>query len=243
MASSRLLIASPFAGFLAECTPALSSEFEIQRANSEDVLLFLAKEWAPQIIVLDGDSPLFNSCSKLRSRFPVDQLGVVMITREFTPPREERALRSGCDQVLSGPGLPHSLCLRLQMLANRVSGGPSIATQGLHLAGAQPKSAADPIQFGEIQVLPKDHIIKRGAQVVTMTPIQFKLLLMFLHHREKLLSRQWIKESVWESAEISLRSIDAQISKLRKIVPEIDPHLVNIYGKGYVFTDNRRQAA
>lgn len=242
MASPRLLIASPFAGFLAECTQALASEFEIQRANSEDILLFLTKEWSPQVIVLDGDSPLFNSCLKLRGRFPIAQLGLVMITREFTPPREERALRSGCDQVLSGPGLPSSLCLRLQLLATRV-GGPTQTQNSALSAASGASSAAEPIVFGDIQVMPRDHIIKRGTQVVTMTPIQFKLLLMFLHNREQLLSRQWIKENVWQTTEISLRSIDAQISKLRKIIPEIDPHLVNIYGKGYVFTDNRRQAA
>lgn len=240
MTSRRLLIASPYPHFLAEHANFLTSEFEIQRANSEDVILFLAKEWAPQIIVVDGDSNLYNSCGKIRSRFSFEAMGLVLITKELTSPREERAMRWGCDQVLGiqlvGPGF----ALKLKALADRIS---PVQGQGALPNGLNGSVRPEPIRFGEIEVFPVDHLLKRGENIVTMTPIQFKLLLLFLQNREQLLSRQIIKEKIWQDTEISLRSIDAQISKLRKIVPEIDPHLVNIYGKGYIFTEHRRQAA
>ncbi len=92
-----------------------------------------------------------------------------------------------------------------------------------------------PLRIGELEILPEDYLVRRQGERVSLTPTQFRLLLSFVGHPETLLSRQWLKENVWENSEISLRSIDAQISKLRKLVPEIDLCLINIYGKGYVF--------
>jgi two-component system, OmpR family, alkaline phosphatase synthesis response regulator PhoP len=235
MALMRLLVASPYAHFLTELLPSLTNEFEIQRANSEDVLSFLVREWSPHLVLIDGDSVLFNSCDRVRSRAPFENMALVLLTKEVTASREERAIRAGCDQVLGFPQSRDTFCLRIKTLARRLA-----------VAGGDAKNGAGSrklIDFGELKIFPDDHLIRRGEQVVTMTPIQFKLLLLFLHNRDQLLSRQHIKDSIWEKTEISLRSIDAQISKLRKIIPELDPHLVNIYGKGYVLTEGRREAA
>jgi two-component system, OmpR family, phosphate regulon response regulator PhoB len=237
MDKSRLLIASTFPHFLTEWTVQFAAEFELQRANSEDVVNFLAKEWAPHVLLLDADCVLFNSCDRIRSRFPFETMGIILVTREFTPIREEKALRMGCDQIINYPTGRDPLFLRVRTLLRRV--------QGFQAGNGSSASTirSEPIVLGELQVLPMDHMIKRGERAIPMTPIQFKLLMMFLKHKDQLLSRQWIKDTIWERADISLRSIDAQISKLRKIVPELDPHLVNVYGKGYVFTVHRREAA
>ncbi len=235
MEKFRILIASPFPHFLSEMTLGQNREFELQRANSEEVINFLAKEWLPHLLVVDGDSVLLNACDRIRQRVPFEQTGILLVTREMTNVREEKALRAGCDQVVPYPTSRESLVLRLRTLTRRVHG---ILEEGKLASGK-----AEPIAFGEIMVLPQDNLIRRGEKVIPMTPIQFRLLIMFLQNKDQLLSRQWIKDRIWESAEISLRSIDAQISKLRKIIPELDPHLVNIYGKGYVFTESRREAA
>jgi DNA-binding response OmpR family regulator len=238
MEKFRVLIASPFPHFLADMALGQQSEYDVQRANSEDVVNFLTKEWNPQLILIDGDSVLFNACDRIRQRFPFEQMGMILVTREFTSAREERGLRAGCDQVISYPTGIESLMLRMRTLTRRIHGVHPYLVNG-KLAPAKP----EPIVFGDIKVFPQDNLIRRGETIVPMTPIQFRLLMMFLQNKEQLLSRQWIKEKIWDTAEISLRSIDAQISKLRKIVPELDPHLVNIYGKGYVFTEARREAA
>ena len=234
----RILIASPFPQFLAEMMLSQNPEFELQRANSEEVVNFLAKEWNPHLLVVDGDSVLFGACDRIRQRVPFEKMGLLLITREMTNVREEKALRAGCDQVVPYPSSREALVLRLRTLTRRV--------HGEHASLMDERSGparAEPIAFGDIMVLPQDNLIRRGEQVIPMTPIQFRLLMMFLQNKDQLLSRQWIKDRIWEQAEISLRSIDAQISKLRKIIPELDPHLVNIYGKGYVFTESRREAA
>ncbi|MCB0392546.1 MAG: helix-turn-helix domain-containing protein, partial [Bdellovibrionales bacterium] len=54
---------------------------------------------------------------------------------------------------------------------------------------------------------------------------------------------EWIKENIWDNADISPRSIDAQISKLKKILPEIGQDIINIYGQGYILTPDNKQAA
>lgn len=238
MDKSRILIASPFPHFLADWMNPLAGEFDVQRASSEDVVNFLVKEWNPQILVMDGDSILFNACDRIRHRFPFEEMAIILVTKELTGVREEKALRFGCDQIIGYPQTRDSLLIRLKTLGRRLP-----TAHGMGAINSLSSERAEPIAFGEVKVFPLDHLIRRGERVIPMTPIQFKLLMMFLKHREQLLSRQWIKDYVWESTDISLRSIDAQISKLRKIIPELDPHLVNIYGKGYVFTESRREEA
>ena len=234
----RILIASPFPNFLSEMMLAQNPELEVQRANSEDVINFLAKEWVAQLLIVDGDSTLFNSCERIRLRVPFEQMGIMLVTREMTNAREERAFKAGCDQVIPYPASRQNLWLRLATLMRRIHGAHAYSADGKLLS-----ARAEPITFCDVMVFPQDNLIRRGDTVVPMTPIQFRLLMMFLQNKDQLLSRQWIKDKIWESAYISLRSIDAQISKLRKIVPELDPHLVNIYGKGYLFTESRREAA
>lgn len=213
----------------------LKQRFEIQRATNEEVIHFLSQEWGPQLLIVDGDSVLFNAVSKLRSRLPFDKMGLILVTKELSPLREERCFKAGCDHVINYPQSGDAFLSRLEILLRRMA---------ISLSGQQESTQESaPIEFGSIQILPRDHIIRRGDLVITMTPIQFKLLLAFLNNRDRLLTRAWLKENVWGALDISLRSIDAQVSKLRKIVPELDPHLVNIYGKGYVLTEGRKQAA
>lgn len=237
----RLLIASPFPHFLAEFVGAISSHFEVQRANSDDMVNFLCKEWSPHLLLVDGDSPFFNQCFVFRQRTPTSRLGLVLITRDLSLSREERAWKNGCDHVMTSPNSAELLILRLNALGTRIVGGTLDQNPEVKVAVVPPRR--EPIQFGELRIHPLDHMVRRGELLLSMTPLQFKLLLMFLNHREQLLSRAWIKETIWGATDISLRSIDAQISKLRKIVPELDSHLINIYGKGYVFTENQREQA
>lgn len=240
MERRRLLIASPFPHFLNDCAAILRLSFDVQRANSEDVVNFLGKEWQPQILIVDGDSILFNSINKFRSRFDLNSLGLVVVTREMTMAREERAFRAGADQVIIPPNSPETFCLRIQALGVRV--GPKSET-GTSSPSPNQIERLKPYELGALKILPDDHLVKRNDQILPLTPIQFKLLILFLRKKEQLLTRAEIKEQIWPTTEISLRSIDAQISKLRKIVPELDPHILNIYGKGYVFTESRQSAA
>lgn len=231
----RILIATPNNQLFSELSKHLQRDFEIQQATSPQMALFLSGEWNAQICIIDGDSVFLDLIQPLREKYSFSQLGVVVLTREVGPLLEDRAFRSGCDHTIAWKGDERPLMLRLHALSRRLT---SMTPREM-----SPLVAADLVSFGEIQIFPNDFVIKRGRTVISMSPTQFRLLLVFMLHREQLLSRQWIKEHVWDRADISTRSIDAQVSKLKKVLPELEHALLNIYGKGYILTESRRQAA
>lgn len=86
-----------------------------------------------------------------------------------------------------------------------------------------------------LQVQPHEHRVITHTQTVVITPVQMRLLIAFYSFPNRLMTRDWLRFKVWNGEMISLRSIDAQVSKLKKLLPEIDGHLESVYGKGYIW--------
>lgn len=238
---TKVLVASTDPAFLNSSLNELKADFNVQVATSTDVAQFLIKEWEPEIGLVDGDCPSANSLAKIRHLRPMDSFGLVVLSSSPNAFKEERAFREGADYFLPAAGPYKSLRLRIFSLSRRLSSSGS-STQSIPITEtAVPNQPA--ISFLDIRIYPQDYLVKRLQDVVNTTPTQFRLLLAFVTHREQLLSREWLQENVWENAKISHRSIDAQISKLKKQIPELDRHLVNVYGKGYILTQPQEDAA
>lgn len=233
----KILTVSPNSDFLREQLSELKSAFDVQHAASAEAADFLSQEWHPEVIVFDHDTlgePIRSLIVKLAAK-----CGFVAVAR--LQAKELVALRSGVDSFAVITLEASLLIARIQAIVKRIDRPGQLP--GLPIAPALASANTSPIRIDELIVYPQDFIVKRSDQVLSVTPTQFKLLMTFLTKQDQLLSRQWLKETVWDNAEISLRSIDAQISKLKKMVPELDQYLVNIYGKGYVFSAPKRAAA
>src|SRR5512135_568646 len=98
---TRLLVASPNAQFLQTILGGAEDKWEIQRASTEQMVLFLNSQWEPQICLIDGDSELFNACHRLRADRSYQNLGIIVFFNTASNGAEERAFRAGCDQVVS----------------------------------------------------------------------------------------------------------------------------------------------
>ncbi|MCC7403027.1 MAG: response regulator transcription factor [Bdellovibrionales bacterium] len=240
---TKVLVASTDPTFLNLSLPELKGDFDVQVATSVEAAQFLIREWEPEIGVFDGDCPASSSMVKVRMLRSLNTFGVIVLCASPTAVKEERAFREGADYFLAvnGPYKSlrmriHSLCRRLQAAQPTLRAVPTTTVEVV--APAQPA-----IVFLNIQIFPQDYLVKRHEDIVNTTPTQFRLLLAFVSHPEQLLSRDWLREQVWEGAAISHRSIDAQISKLKKQIPELDRFLVNVYGKGYILTRPQKDAA
>lgn len=228
----RVLLCSPQADFLAEFKADLGRDFEIQMASTEEVAVFLAKDWPASIALVDGDK-FGNLTSQLRNNFSYTHLGILVVAQSEGLFKEEYAFRTGADHFVAQIRDYKPLVWRIISLLRRI--------QGLQLPGSVQSSASSEkvpssITFKNFKIYPNDFIVKGNGRVIKLTPIQFKLLISFITHQDQLLNREWIKENIWDKAEISPRSIDAQVSKLKKVLPEIGQYIINIYGQGYLMT-------
>jgi DNA-binding response OmpR family regulator len=234
---NKILLLGSTPGPLGDLREFLAKTYQIETANSVQMAEFLVDEWEPQICLLEDTEEFMKWLPRLRGHKGF-HIGIVAYACGFGH-NEEKALAQGCDHWLLWEGRPDRLHWRIQSLlrANQTrkpAGSPDAKENETH---------SEALSLDHLKIYPQDFLIKRMGAVVNISPTQFKLLNAFLSHPDQLLSRDWIKTHVWNDSEISLRSIDAHISKLRKALPELDQYLMNIYGKGYIFSRSRQEAA
>ncbi|MBP5771499.1 MAG: Na/Pi symporter [Bacteroidaceae bacterium] len=82
---------------------------------------------------------------------------------------------------------------------------------------------------------------KRTATVdgtpVSLTPTEFSLLQLLLQNRGKVLSRQHLMETVWAGVIVTERTVNVNITRLRKKLGPYAHNIVSRTGFGYVFEE------
>ena len=133
------------------------------------------------------------------------------------------ALESGADDFLTKPIRPAELRVRLSALARRAD-----INRGM---------TAETLSFGAYTLAPYNHSIVLNGQTISLTPREYGLAALFLSHIGQLFSRENILELVWGiSADITTRTIDTHLSRLRKKLAFNGQHglrLKSIYQQGY----------
>ncbi len=215
--------------FLSEHTLELEVHFDIQRANSEQVAFFLIREADIKLILLDITSPLSSSIHTLRKSFGYN-IGIIS-TGDNIKTNIEAAFKNHSDMFIDKVAHPQHLILSCFALKKRLERTSQVEERK---NPENRKNSKARIQLGEIEIFPKDYLVHYQGAGVKVTPTQFKLLLSFVSKTDELLSREWLQEHIWEGRAISHRSIDAHISKLKKLIPPLSGSLINIYGKGYM---------
>jgi DNA-binding response OmpR family regulator len=95
------------------------SEFETKIAVNGEETLRLAKEWQPDVVLLDVMMPKlsgFEVCKRLRADPATKSAGVLMVTALDQPTDVERAVDVGTDDFLTKPINKTELLLRVRAL-------------------------------------------------------------------------------------------------------------------------------
>ncbi len=100
-----------------------NSDYEIRIAANGEETIHIAREWQPDVILLDVMMPKlsgFEVCKMLRADASTANIGILMITALDQVTDIERAVEAGTDDFLTKPVHKSELILRLKaMLAAR----------------------------------------------------------------------------------------------------------------------------
>lgn len=228
--------------FLSDLVSEHGALFDIQRALSPSMVDFLTKEWEPRICVLQANENIESLVCFLRTKMPYNDMGIIVVTEssEVAQQKEKSCFRSGADHFVHLGESIDPVVHRIEALEKKISWSREEPADFVVESTA---AKFTNLQYGPISIFPNDFIVKVMGETISPTPTQFRLLLTFISHKDQLLTRSWLKSSVWGDSEISPRTIDAQISKLKKIIPYLEEHIVNVYGKGYILTEPRQNVA
>lgn len=208
--------------------------FEVKAAADAQQMDKLRAREHYHLIVLDlmmpGEDGL-SVCRRLRGQG--DQTPIIMLTAKGDEVDRIVGLEMGADDYLPKPFNPRELLARIHAVLRR---------QGSKPPGA-PEGDAETIRFGNIAVDLAARTLKRGDELLPLTTGEFAVLKVLLQHPRQPLSRDKLMELArGREYEVFDRSIDVQISRLRKIV-EDDPahpkHIQTVWGFGYVFVPDQ----
>lgn len=88
----------------------------------------------------------------------------------------------------------------------------------------------------EISIDPARHLVSVNGKTVTLAPKEYDLLMLFIDHKDLVLTRDQILDNVWGSDfEGYDRTVDTHIKKLRKALGKAGYHIETVIKTGYVW--------
>ena len=104
-------------------------------------------------------------------------------------------------------------------------------------AGRVKNKLAGPVAFGDVQVDPGTHTVRRRGEAVTLRPKEYDLLIALLQRKGQVASRGELLEEVWGySGEVYSRTVDTHVAELRRKLEEnaAEPrHILTVRKTGY----------
>lgn len=127
-------------------------------------------------------------------------------------------LELGSDDYVTKPYSPKELVLRVNNIMKRVY-----------------LKSTEKVTYENYIIDLDKRTVSDGEKELSLTTLEFDLLMMFLQNRNKSFSREDILETVWGPDYFgSDRVVDDLVRRLRKKMPNI--HINTLYGYGYRFS-------
>jgi len=198
--------------------------YEVETVGDGVTASHRAKQGGFDLILLDVMLPGkdgFEVCRELR-RHGV-RTPILMLTAKTQEAEKVMGLELGADDYVTKPFGTRELRARIKALLRRASGD----------------SPQECYRFGDVDVDFGRGELRRNGQAVELTPIEFKLLSLFIRSRGRVLSRERLVEGAWGPEMFaSDRIVDNHIANLRRKIeanPANPSYLRNVRGLGYRF--------
>ena len=223
--TARVLVVDDEPNILELLSAALRlSGFEVRRAADGAEALRAAAEFRPHIVVLDvmlPDQDGFTVARQLRA--DGDHVPVLFLTARDAVEDRIAGLTVGGDDYVTKPFSLDEVVLRLRAILRRV----------------QPQHGGEPdarLRYHDLELDEDAYEVRRGGQLVSLSPTEFKLLRYLLINAEKVVSKGQILDRVWNyEFGGDSRVVESYISYLRRKVDSKQPPLIHtIRGVGYV---------
>lgn len=226
MTMSRILIVEDEPGIAMALEDDLRLEgYDVAATGDGADAVRIARDERFDLILLDIMLPGkdgFDVCRELRRGGITTP--IIMLTARTQEAEKVLALESGADDYVTKPFGPRELRARIAAHLRR---------------SAHTGAPASSLRVGDAHVDFERAEIRRGSISIPLTPIEFKLLQIFVRAKGRILTRDQLIDSAWgPGTALSDRVVDNHIGSLRrKLEPDADEPriLINVRGIGYRF--------
>jgi len=207
--------------------------YEVKTAGDGIEGLRIAREWQPNLVLLDVMLPLldgFEVCKKIRAG---SDIPILLLTARAEEIDRVIGFEIGADDYVTKPFSMRELMARVK---TRLKVYQRLQAQQVDAAAVD---EADEIVLGNLVIDRKRHEIRIDGDAVPLKPKEMELLCFLVENRGRAVSRETILEKVWGWDYYGgSRTVDVHIRWLRSKI-EADPsspkRLMTVPGLGYRF--------
>ena len=199
--------------------------FTVKSFSNGESFLEAINDDKPNLVILDLMLPGISGldvCRELRTKENHENIAVVMLTAKSEEIDRIVGFELGADDYVTKPFSVRELILRIKAILKR---------------GQTKKEVVEvERQFGDLKIDIESHEVFVDSVQIDLTALEFKLLNQLVETRGRVQSRDQLLQDVWGySAEVTTRTVDTHIKRLRNKLGSMGKYVQTIRGVGYKF--------
>ena len=198
--------------------------FEVTEADNTAAALNQVASSIPDLMLIDWMMPQVSGlelCRRLRRNPDTASIPLILLTARGEEDAKIKGLEVA-DDYITKPFSPRELVARLKAILRRTT----------------PKGIEEPVEFTELRLDPIGQRVTAFGRLLTLSPIEYRLLQLFMTNPDRAFSRTQLLDRVWGGdVYVEERTVDVHIRRLRKALGSAHENLIQtVRGTGYRFT-------
>lgn len=204
------------------------AHYRVLQARNGEEALDLAREGAPDLIILDLMLPGLDGFEVCRTLRQEGEVPIIMLTALDEEVDRVVGLELGADDYVVKPFSMRELMARVKSVLRRVRNLPAPKIQLLRV--------------GDLALDVDRHEVYFGDTPITLSALEFELLHTLMRHAGQVLTREQLLNQVWNyDYHGDQRTVDTAVKRLRVKLRTADPKaadlLQTVRGVGYKLTN------
>jgi len=202
-------------GFNASSVGTLDGAYEKINSKKFDLVLL-------DLMLPDGSG--LDFCKKIKSNSETEAIPVVILTAKDDEVDKVVGFELGADDYVTKPFSVRELILRVKAILKR--------------SDTKTKEVVEvERQFGDLKIDVDSHEVHVDSKLIELTALEFRLLKELVDKRGRVQSRDQLLSEVWGyNAEVTTRTVDTHIKRLREKLGSMGKYVKTIRGVGYKFS-------
>ena len=182
------------------------------------------------VIILDlmlPDGSGLTLCRDIKSDAKTKHIPIIILTAKTEEVDRVVGFELGADDYVTKPFSVRELILRVKAIIKRGT------------ASTQQEDDISDIEAGDLRMNLDAHQVFVSDEEIALTSLEFRLLKHLLDRRGRVQTRDQLLEEVWGySSDVTTRTVDTHIKRLREKLLGVGNFIQTIRGVGYRFTRN-----